>query len=148
MTTSRRYLVVFAITVFVSGVTAGTRWQPDTAVQAQSSEKVFELRTYTTNEGKLPNLLARFRDHTRRIFEKHGIENVAYWVPQDAPEAENTLIYIIAHDSRDAATESWANFLADPEWQEVSRASQVDGRILAKAPVAVFMEATDFSGLK
>ncbi len=148
MTTSRRSLVVFGVVVFVAGFTAGTVWQPDTALQAQSTGKVFELRTYTTNEGKLPNLLARFRDHTRRIFERHGIENIAYWVPQDAPESENTLIYIIAHDSRDAATESWKNFIADPEWQEVSRASQVDGQILAKAPVAVFMEATDFSGLK
>ena len=148
MTTNRRYLVVFVSAVCMAGVTAGTVWQPDTTVQAQSSGKVFELRTYTTNDGKLPNLLARFRDHTRRIFEKHGIENIAYWVPQDAPESENTLIYIIAHDSRDAATESWKNFIADPEWQEVSRASQVDGPILAKAPVAVFMDPTDFSGLK
>ncbi len=145
MTTNRRYLVVFATAVCVAGVTAGTVWQPDTTIQAQSSGKVFELRTYTTNEGKLPNLLARFRDHTRRIFEKHGMENIGYWVPQDSP---NTLIYIIAHDSRDTATKNWENFIADPEWQEVSRASQVDGRILAAAPVAVFMEATDFSGLK
>ena len=145
MTTTRRYLVVFAVAVVVAGFTAGTLWQGDTVVQAQSNDKVFELRTYTTNEGKLPNLLARFRDHTRRIFEKHGMENVGYWVPQDSP---NTLIYIIAHDSRDAATKNWENFIADPEWQEVSRASQVDGRILASAPVAVFMEATDFSGLK
>jgi hypothetical protein len=145
MTTARRNLVVFAVAVFVAGVTAGTLWQPDTAVQAQSNGKVFELRTYTTNEGKLPNLLARFRDHTRRIFEKHEMQNIGYWVPQDSP---NTLIYIIAHDSREAATENWQNFIADPEWQEVSRASQVDGRILASAPVAVFMEATDFSGLK
>ena len=70
MTTSRHYLVVFAVAVFVAGFAAGTLWQPNTVVQAQSNGKVFELRTYTTNEGKLPNLLARFRDHTRRIFEK------------------------------------------------------------------------------
>ena len=147
MTTSRRYLVVFAVAVFVTGFTAATLWQGDTAVQAQSNGKVFELRTYTTMEGKLPNLLARFRDHTRRIFEKHGITNIAYWVPQDAPESENTLIYIIAHDNRDAAAESWKDFIADPEWTEVSRASQVDGRIVSNV-VSVFMEATDFSGLK
>ena len=144
MTTNRRDLVVFAIVVFVAGLAAGTLWQPNTVVQAQSGGKVFELRTYTTLEGKLPNLLARFRDHTMRIFEKHGIANVAYWVPQDAPESENTLIYIIAHDSRDAATESWKNFRADPEWREVSRASGV-GRVNVES---VFMEATDFSGLK
>ena len=144
MTTSRRYLVVFAVAVCVAGFTASTLWQGDIAVQAQSNGKVFELRTYTTMEGKLPNLLARFRDHTRRIFEKHGITNIAYWVPQDAPESENTLIYIIAHDSRDAAAESWKNFIADPEWTEVSQASGV-GRVNV---VSVFMEATNFSGLK
>ena len=144
MTTTRRFLVVFAIAVFVAGFTAGTLWQPDTALQAQSGGKVFELRTYTTMEGRLPKLLTRFRDHTRRIFEKHGIENIAYWVPQDAPESENTLIYIIAHESRDAAADNWKNFVADPEWTEVARASGV-GRV---GIVSVFMEATDFSGLK
>ena len=144
MTTSRRHLVVFAVAVFVAGFTAGTLWQPDTAVQAQSNGKVFELRTYTTLEGKLPNLLARFRDHTRRLFDKHGISNVGYWVPQDAPESDNTLIYIIAHDSRDAAASNWKNFIADPEWTEVARASGV-GRVNVDS---VFMDATDFSDLK
>jgi hypothetical protein len=144
MTASRRYLVVFGIAVFVAGFTAGNLWQADTSVQAQSSGKVFELRTYTTPEGKLPNLVARFRDHTRRIFEKHGISNVGYWVPQDSP---NTLVYIIAHDSRDAATDSWKQFGADPEWQEVSETSQVDGRIVSSV-VSVFMEPTDFSAIK
>ena len=144
MTTNRRYLVVFAIVVLVAGFTAGTPWQPDTTLQAKSGGKVFELRTYTTMEGRLPKLLTRFRDHTRRIFEKHGIENIAYWVPQDAPESENTLIYIIAHDSRDAAADNWKNFIADPEWTEVAQASGV-GRV---SIVSVFMEATDFSPLK
>ena len=144
MTTSRRNLVVLATAVCVAGVTAGTRWQPNTIVQAQSNGKVFELRTYTTMEGRLPKLLARFRDHTRRIFEKHGIENIAYWVPQDAPDSDNTLIYIIAHESRDAAADNWKNFIADPEWTEVAQASGV-GRV---SIVSVFMEATDFSDLK
>ena len=144
MTTSRRYLVVLATAVCIAGVTAGTRWQPSTAVQAQSNGKVFELRTYTTMEGRLPKLLARFRDHTRRIFEKHGIENIAYWVPQDAPDSDNTLIYIIAHESRDAAADNWKNFIADSEWTQVAQASGV-GRV---SIVSVFMEATDFSDLK
>jgi hypothetical protein len=144
MTASRRYLVVFGIAVLVAGFTAGNLWQSETSVQAQSSGKVFEFRTYTTPEGKLPNLVARFRDHTRRIFEKHGISNVGYWVPQDTP---NTLMYIIAHDSRDAAADSWKQFGADSEWQEVSRASQVDGRIVSNV-VSVFMDPTDFSAIK
>ena len=92
MTSNRPYLVVFGIMVFAAGFSAGSFWQTDTLV-AQSNGKVFELRTYTTAEGKLPNLQARFRDHTMRIFERHGIENVGYWVPQDTP---NTLTYIIA----------------------------------------------------
>ena len=146
MTIRIRHLVVFVAAVFVAGFAAGTLWPADTAVHAQG-EKVFELRTYTAPEGKLPNLEARFRDHTMRIFEKHGMSNVGYWVPQDAPASDNTLIYIISHDSRDQAAANWDSFRADPEWQEVSRASQVDGRIVSGVE-AVFMDATDYSPLK
>ena len=146
MTIKTRHLVVFVTAVFVAGFAAGTLWQTDTAVHAQG-DKVFELRTYTAPEGKLPNLEARFRDHTTRIFEKHGMSNVGYWVPQDAPASDNTLIYIISHDSREQAAENWDSFRADPEWQEVSRASQVDGRIVSGVE-AVFMDATDYSPLK
>ena len=145
MTVKTRHLVVFVTAVFVAGFAAGTLWQTDTAVHAQG-EKVFELRTYTAPEGKLPNLEARFRDHTMRIFEKHGMSNVGYWVPQDAPASDNTLIYIISHDSREQAAANWDSFRADPEWAEVSRASQVDGRIVSSVE-AVFMDATDYSPL-
>ena len=62
--------------------------------------RVFEIRTYTTLEGKLPDLLKRFRDHTVKLFEKHGMVNIAYWVPQDEPRSKNTLIYVLAHRSR------------------------------------------------
>lgn len=106
---------------------------------------MYELRTYTTNEGKLDNLNARFRDHTVRLFKKHGMESVGYWVPTDEPKSENTLIYVIKHESRDAAKTSWQAFLADPDWQKVAKESQVDGQILAKAPESVYMEATDYS---
>lgn len=141
--TSRRYLVVFGIAVFVAGFTAGNLWQPDT-VQAQAGGKVFELRTYTAAEGRLPLLQARFRDHTMRIFEKHGITNVGYWVPQDAPESADTLVYIISHDSRDAAADNWKNFGADPEWRDAAQASGV-GRVNVES---VYMEATDYSPMK
>lgn len=94
--------------------------------------EVFELRTYTTNEGKLDNLNARFRDHTVGLFKKHGMESVGYWVPTDEAQSKNTLIYVIKHASRDAAKASWQAFLADPEWKVVAKASQVDGQILAK----------------
>ncbi len=113
-------------------------WVPEAAT------KVFELRTYTTEEGKLPNLLALFRDHATRLFEKHGMTHVGYWVPQDSPESENTLIYVVSHDSRVAAQESWGAFRADPEWQRVAEESQAYGRIVANIE-SVFIEATDFS---
>ncbi len=141
MTSSRRYLVVFGVAIFVAGFSAGNIWQPDTAVQAQGSGKVFELRTYTTAEGKLPNLQARFRDHTMRIFDRHNMENVGYWVPQDTP---NTLVYIISHDSRQAAQDNWQAFRNDAEWPGVAEASGV-GRVNVES---VFMEAADYSPLK
>ena len=112
------------------------------ALTSTSQAEVFELRTYTTNEGKLPNLNARFRDHTVRIFEKHGMKSIGYWTPTDK---ENTLIYVISHKSRDAAKASWKAFGADPEWKKVAAESQKDGRILAKRPEMVYMTPTDYS---
>ena len=134
------------LAIFAAGFVLGGLTQGD--VQAQSGDRVFELRTYTTNPGKLPNLQARFRDHTMRIFEKHGMSNVGYWTPQDAPNSANTLIYIISHPSREAAANNWKEFGGDSEWQEVARASQVDGQILAQRPDSVFMDATDYSPMK
>jgi len=112
------------------------------ALTSTAQAEVFELRTYTTNEGKLPNLNARFRDHTVRIFEKHGMKSVGYWTPTDK---ENMLIYVISHKSRDAAKASWKAFGADPEWKKVAAESQKDGRILAKRPESVYMTLTDYS---
>ena len=106
---------------------------------------VYELRTYTTNEGKLDNLNSRFRDHTIRLFDKHKMESVGYWVPTEEPNSQNTLIYVLKHKSRDAARESWKAFITDPEWKKVAKDSQIDGRILAKAPESVFMDAADYS---
>ncbi len=110
-----------------------------------ATAEVYELRTYTTNESKLENLNARFRDHTVDLFEKHGMESVGYWVPTDEPLSKNTLIYVLRHESREAAGESWKAFIADPEWAKVAEESQKDGRILAKAPESVFMSAADYS---
>jgi hypothetical protein len=114
-------------------------------VSSHSYGDIYELRTYTTNEGKLDNLNARFRDHTVRIFKKHGMESVGYWVPTDAEKSKNTLVYVIKHKSRDAAAASWKAFIADPDWKKVAKESQVDGKILAKRPESVYMEATDYS---
>lgn len=108
-----------------------------------SSAEVYELRIYKTAEGKLDALNARFRDHTMRLFKKHGIESLGYWVPTDGDAAEDTLIYVIKHESRDAAAESWKAFIADPEWKKAAAASGV-GR-LAQRPESIYMEATDYS---
>ena len=141
----------FAATLLLAGVAAGSfiTARLTRPVEAQAAaNRVFEMRTYHTVEGRLPALEKRFRDHTMRIFEKHNMKNVGYWVPQDAPAHANTLIYIISHESRDAAKANWAAFGADPEWKKVSTESQVDGKILDKAPESVFMDPTDYSPVK
>jgi len=114
---------------------------------AQQHGRVFELRTYTCYEGKLPDLLARFRNHTMRIFEKHGMTNIGYWVPQDSPVSQNTLIYILAHPSREAAKKNWDAFRNDPEWQKVQKESEANGKIVSKVE-SVFMDPADFSPIK
>ncbi len=141
MLTKKPVLFAFATAVFVGGFVLGN------VVRAQPEKKVFEMRTYTAPEGKLGDLDKRFRDHTMRIFKKHGMESVGYWHPQDAPDSQNTLIYVISHSSREQAKKNWAAFGADPEWQKVSTESQVNGRIVSKV-VSVFMDATDYSPLK
>lgn len=135
-----------AVALLAMGFGLGALYS-STVAQAQSTNKVFELRTYIAPDGKLPDLNARFRNHTMRIFEKHGMKNVGYWVPQDTPAKDNTLIYVISHASREAAKKSWADFSADPEWKKVSAESQVNGRIVSNV-VSVFMDATDYSPIK
>jgi hypothetical protein len=114
---------------------------------AQTGGRVFEIRTYTAHEGKLQDLHARFRNHTLKLFEKHGMTNVGYWAPTDEPLSKNTLIYIISHKSREAAKKSWDAFRADPEWQKVRATSEANGPIVVKVD-SVFMDATDYSPLK
>ena len=123
---------------FVLGFLARGIVPGEPVAHAQGS-RVFELRTYTAPEGKLAELHARFRNHTMRIFKKHGIENVIYFAPEDAPLSQNTLIYLIAHPSREAAKQNWAAFGKDPEWQKVAQESQVNGKIVAKVE-SVFLE--------
>jgi NIPSNAP len=147
MTKTRGLLVLAMTGVFVAGFSLGSIFQAPSVVKAQNAGSVFELRTYTAPEGKLADLNKRFRDHTRRIFDRHGMKSIGYWTPQDAPLSQNTLIYVLQHASRDAAKQSWAAFQADPEWQKVSAESQVNGRIVAKVE-SVFMDATDYSAIK
>lgn len=109
-----------------------------------SDGTVFELRVYHTFEGKLDDLLTRFRDHTITIFKRHGMESVAYWTPTDDPLKGKTLFYILKHPSREAATANWAAFRDDPEWKRVSTASEANGKLVEKVE-STFMKLTDFS---
>lgn len=118
-----------------------------TALHAASSIRVFELRTYHTYEGKLDDLLTRFREHTMTIFERHGMKNVGYWTPTDEPLKGKTLVYLISHESREAAARNWKEFGADPEWQKVKTASEANGKLVEKVE-STFLEPTDFSPLK
>jgi hypothetical protein len=109
--------------------------------------EVYELRTYTAADGRLKDVVARFRNHTTKLFAKHGMKNIGYWVPQDAPRSQNTLIYIVAHKDRDAAKKSWDAFRKDPDWIKARTASEANGKIVLKTE-SVFMDPTDFSALK
>jgi hypothetical protein len=113
----------------------------------QAENRIYELRTYIAADGKLENVLARFRNHTTKLFEKHGMQNIGYWVAADAPASSNTLIYVISHKNREAAKASWDAFRADPEWVKVKSESEANGAIVDKV-ISVFMTPTDFSKLK
>ena len=147
MTTSKRFVLVLVTMVFAAGFFLGGVIQPWEGVRAQSNDRVFELRTYTAPEGKLDALQARFRDHSVDILARHGMNSVGYWVPEDAPLKDNTLIYILAHDSREAAASSWESFGKDPEWQRVAEESQRDGRLVTSV-VSVYMGAADYSPMQ
>jgi hypothetical protein len=119
--------------------------QADTGASAQASGgAVFELRVYHANEGKLGDLLARFRNHTITIFKRHGMESVAYWTPTDDPLKGKTLFYMLKHPSREAAIANWAAFHDDPEWKQVSAASEVNGKLVERVE-STFVKLTDFS---
>jgi len=109
--------------------------------------RLYELRTYTTLEGRLPALEKRFKDHTCKLFEKHGMKNGMYWIPTDPKLKDNTLIYVVSHDSQEAADKSWKAFQADSEWIKVRDASEADGKIVAKVE-RVFMTLADWSPVK
>jgi len=130
----------------VSAVVLGSFWTGMLVGQEKKENtRVYELRTYTTLPGRLPALNKRFAEHTMKLFEKHGMRNEMYWIPTDDARKNNTLIYVISHKSQEAVEQNWKAFQADPEWAKVREASEVDGKILAKAPERVYMRLTDYS---
>jgi hypothetical protein len=136
-----RNKIIIAVVFVLSGFAVGRASQPVPA-------HIYELRTYTAAEGKFDNVVARFRDHTVSIFNKHNMKSVGYWTPSEGPLAGKTLIYILEHPNREEARKNWAAFSADPDWQKAKAESEKDGPILAKPPESVFMNATDFSAIK
>ena len=142
-------VTVLFVAVFSAGFVVGNSKTVEMwpTANAQKPGRVFELRTYTASGGRMEELKTRFREHTMRYFEKHGMTNIGYWTPMDAPASQTTLVYLLSHSSREAAKESWAAFAKDPSWVEARTASNVKGNIVAKTE-SIFLNAADFSQLK
>lgn len=138
-----------ALTVIaLIGLGIGIGWSVKPAgAEPEQPSYVYELRTYITEPGRLPALHARFRDHTVKLFEKHGMKNVIYLTPIDAEgkAVDDKLVYLLAHKSQAAAKASFAAFGQDPEWKAAAAASEKDGKILAKRPESQFFVQTDYS---
>ena len=141
-------LFLLSVALAIPALAADPAGKDDEAEPSASGRRVFEMRTYTTNEGKLEALHKRFREHTNRLFQKHGIEIVGYWTPQDEKDGKaDKLIYLLAYPSRKAADASWKAFRADPEWQMAVQESQKGG-VLVKKVESVFLDPTDYSPIK
>jgi hypothetical protein len=137
--------MVGAVALLLAGYFAGRAAAPPVAQAQQAGTRVYELRTYTAPDAeKFAMLNARFRDHTTRLFEKHGIANIGYWTPVEAP---NTLIYIVAHQSNEAAKKSWAAFRNDADWQKVSADTKAKG-LTGITVESKYLTPTDYSALK
>jgi hypothetical protein len=132
--------LLIAVTVMLAQILTAT-------AEEKPMGRVYELRTYTTLPGRLDALNKRFREHTLKLFEKHGMKNEMYWIPTDPKLKDNTLIYIVSHESEEAAKKSWDAFRADPEWIKARDASEVDGKIVAKVE-SVFTTEADYSPKK
>lgn len=135
------------LSAFAAAVFGGGYWLGSVRTAEAAANRVFELRTYHCNEGKLPNLQARFRNHTVKLFEKHGMTNVGYWVPMDEPASKDTLVYMLAYPDRESAKKAWEAFRTDAEWNKVREASEKDGKIVSKVD-SIYLTPTDFSKMK
>lgn len=144
-----RFALLAVVCLAAGCAAAGSTAAGSTAAPtpARGAAQIYEVRTYTTHPDKLDDLHRRFRDHTLRLFEKHGMTNVGYWVPQDSARSQNTLIYILSYPSRADRDRSWTAFLADPEWVAARTASEADGPILVRVE-SVFMTPTEYSPMR
>ena len=140
-------IVAFAVAAVtgIAGFAAGASLKP------AREDRFFEMRTYTASPGKIQALHARFRDHTCKLFEKHGMTNLGYWQAVKGTHLEhpeNTLVYILAYPSKEAREASWKAFTSDEEWKKVKAESEKDGIPLAANVDSVFLTPTDYSAIK
>jgi hypothetical protein len=137
--------IIFGLVMaFAAGFAARGTMPGEAVVQAETKGRVYELRTYTAADGKLDALHARFREHVLGFFKKHGMTSVVYFKPMDAPLSQTTLIYLLSHESREAAAKSWAAFRDDPDWKKIS----ASGAPMTSRVESVFLEPTDYSPMK
>ena len=135
--------VALVVSLFAAGVGVGQR----TALRAEAPHHIFEIRTYTAAEGKLPALLKRFKDYELPLFEKHGMHAVLYSVAAEAPRSENTFVYILQHESRESARQGWAGFMVEPAFKTAQQESDAGGKAVVHVD-SIFVDPTDFSPLK
>src|ERR1051325_478099 len=138
--------IVFLSTTLLLAVAGGYLAAVAGAADNKPS-RLFEMRTYTAADGKLAALHPRFRNHTNRLFIKHGIELIGYWTPVDGEAAHNTLIYILAYPDRAARDKSWQAVLNDPEWKQAHAESEKDGKLVTKVE-SKFLSPTDYSPIR
>ena len=132
--------------IFCSGIGVGLYLKKAEAAPAQKP-RIYELRTYTTNDGKLDALHSRFSDHTNGLFVKHGMTLIGYWTHAEGDNVDDTLVYLIAHEDRDVARANWRAFGSDEEWRKAYAASREDGALVKKVE-SQFLVPTDYSPLR
>ena len=140
----RRYGIAVSAILAAFGI---GMWVGGARVDAQRPSRVLELRKYTANAGKLDALVQRMREGETKLFEKHGMKGVFYSVAADAPDSQNTFIYVLSHESREAAKKSWDDFRNDPSWKSMRDTSEAGGPLVGKVE-STFVIPTDFSPTK
>jgi NIPSNAP len=144
----RALLTGLLFSAWIAPLRASDETKEPASQETTSSHRVFELRTYYTNDGKLTDLHKRFRDHTCRLLKEHGAELIGFWTPLDEKDGKGgKLVYLVAFPSREAAKKTWAEFSSDPAWRKVYEESHKNGALVKKVD-SVFMEPTDYSEMK
>jgi hypothetical protein len=141
----RLLCILVVVNVVIAGLTLLAL--PTSAADTPAAGKVYEMRTYKTEPGKLDALHARFRDYACKLFKKHGIEMIGFWTPTEGDEAKTTLIYIVAFPSVEAQKAAWQAFRADPEWVKAKAESEKEG-VLAKDVQTKNLKPTDYSPMR